>query len=406
MRVRLSQRLNQGGAALIALALLFASPALAKPSTASTATPAPSAPATASPAPASADSPIPEPTDAETAAFRAKLAEKQAELDELEAQLDALDRELSIAAEEYNKAVMELEAITNRLETTKKDLANAELAFELQQDTLSERARDIYRNGELSSLDILLGAKSISDFVARVRYLYMMGESDASIVATLEAQRDLIAEAEREAEADEQQARSLEFQLQARKIEVMLRIQEREELLANTQVELLELLDDQAAERQLAEAELLREVLTGANRAGIVVEPGSPVETALAYHGVPYLWGGESPRGFDCSGLVMYVMRQHGVSLPHYSGSQFQLGERVAPSALQPGDAVFFGSPVYHVGMYVGAGYFIHAPRTGDFVKLSRLADRKDYAGARRYDWEYRTEPIWGAVTDPATAAR
>ena len=85
MRVRLSQRLNQGGAALIALALLFASPALANPSTASTATPAPSAPATASPAPASADSPIPEPTDAETAAFRAKLAEKQAELDELAA---------------------------------------------------------------------------------------------------------------------------------------------------------------------------------------------------------------------------------------------------------------------------------------------------------------------------------
>lgn len=397
MRVRLSQRVTRSGAILVALAMLFASPALANPSAPSTATPAPSAPT---------DSPIPQPTDAETAAFRAKLAEKQAELDALEAQLDELDRELSIAAEEYNKAVMELETTTNRLETTKKDLANAELAFELQQDTLSARARDIYRNGELSSLDVLLGSKSISDFVARVRYLYMMGESDASIVAALEAQRDLIAEAEREAEADEEQARSLEFQLQARKIEVMLRIQEREELLASVQTELLELLDDQAAERQLAEAELLREVLTGANRAGIVVEPGSPVETALAYHGVPYLWGGESPRGFDCSGLVMYVMRQHGVNLPHYSGAQFQLGERVAPSALQPGDAVFFGSPVYHVGMYVGAGYFIHAPRTGDFVKLSRLADRKDYAGARRYDWSYRTQPILGAVTDPVAAVR
>lgn len=397
MRVRLSQRVTRSGAILVALAMLFASPALANPSAPSTATPAPSAPT---------DSPIPQPTDAETAAFRAKLAEKQAELDALEAQLDELDRELSIAAEEYNKAVMELETTTNRLETTKKDLANAELAFELQQDTLSARARDIYRNGELSSLDVLLGSKSISDFVARVRYLYMMGESDASIVAALEAQRDLIAEAEREAEADEEQARSLEFQLQARKIEVMLRIQEREELLASVQTELLELLDDQAAERQLAEAELLREVLTGANRAGIVVEPGSPVETALAYHGVPYLWGGESPRGFDCSGLVMYVMRQHGVNLPHYSGAQFQLGERVAPSALQPGDAVFFGSPVYHVGMYVGAGYFIHAPRTGDFVKLSRLADRKDYAGARRYDWNYRTQPILGAVTDPVAAVR
>jgi len=341
-----------------------------------------------------------------TAEFRARLAAKQAELDELEAQLDELDRELAIAAEAYNKAMLDLEATTKRLETTRADLANTELAYELQQDTLSDRARDIYRGGELSTLDVLLGSKSISDFMARIRFLRAMGENDASIVAALAAQRDMIAEAQRAAEEDELRARSLEFEMQARQIEVMLRIQEREALLASTQTELLELLDDLAEARQMAEAELLRDVLSGANKAGIVVEPGSPVETALAYHGVPYLWGGESPRGFDCSGLLLYVMRQHGVNLPHYSGAQFQLGEKVAPSALQPGDAVFFGSPVYHVGMYVGAGYFIHAPRTGDFVKLSRLADRKDYAGARRYDWEYRTSPVTGAVSDPAEAVR
>ncbi|MHB1016595.1 MAG: C40 family peptidase [Coriobacteriia bacterium] len=391
---------TRAAAIATAASLTLSLPAFAAPSAITTPTPAPipSVPAT--------ESPIPQPTDAETAAFRAELAAKQAELDALEAQLDELDRELSIAAEEYNKAVMELEATTVRLETTKTDLTNAELAYELQQDTLSDRARDIYRNGELSSLDVLLGSKSISDFLARVRYLYLMGESDASIAAALAAQRDLIAEARKAAEADEVKARSLEFELQARKIEVMLRIQEREALLASTQVELLELLDSRAEERQLAEADLLRDVLSGANRAGIIVEPGSPVETALGYHGVPYLWGGETPRGFDCSGLVLYVMKQHGVQLPHYSGSQFQLGERIAPADLQPGDAVFFGSPIHHVGMYVGAGYFIHAPRTGDFVKLSRLADRKDYAGARRYDWHDRTQPILGAVTDPVAAAR
>lgn len=398
----------RGGVTLTLASALFASPGLATPSTSTTPTPAPTAvaPATAPVSAPTTDSPIPQPTDAETEAFRVELAAKQAELDELEAQLDELDRELSIAAEEYNKAVMELEATAMRLETTKTDLANAELAYELQQDTLTDRARDIYRNGELSSLDVLLGSKSISDFLARVRYLYMMGESDASIAAALAAQRDLIAEAQKAAEQDEMKARSLEFELQARKIEVMLRIQEREALLADTQVELLELLETRAAERQLAEAELLRDVLSGANRAGIAVTPGSPVETALGYHGVPYLWGGESPRGFDCSGLVLYVMKQHGVRLPHYSGAQFQLGERIAPADLQPGDAVFFGSPIHHVGMYVGAGYFIHAPRTGDFVKLSRLADRKDYAGARRYDWEYRAQPILGAVTDPVAVTR
>ncbi|MRR12177.1 NlpC/P60 family protein, partial [bacterium] len=146
------------------------------------------------------------------------------------------------------------------------------------------------------------------------------------------------------------------------------------------------------------------QVLAGVNKAGIVVEPGSPVETALGYHGVPYLWGGETPSGFDCSGLVLYVFKQHGVSLPHYSGSQFQLGEKVAPADLQPGDVVFFGSPIYHVGMYVGGGYFIHAPRTGDFVKLSRLSERSDYAGARRYEWSLRTAPIVNPVVDPAAA--
>lgn len=383
--------------ALMAAFALFATPAFAVPSETATTTPVPAAPVA---------EPVLAPTDAETEAFRAELAAKQAALDELEAQLDALDRELAIAAEAYNKAVMELEATKKHLSATKSDLANAEIAYEIQQDTLSERARDIYRDGELNVIEILLGSKSVEDFLARVKFLHAIGKSDADIASALAAQRDQIALQAAELEDQELRAKSLEFELQARQIEVMLRIQEREALLAAAQAELLALLDSRAAERQLAEAELLRQVLAGANRAGIVVEPGSPVETALAYHGVPYLWGGATPSGFDCSGLVMYVMNQHGVRLPHYSGAQFQLGAKVAPADLKAGDVVFFGSPVYHVGLYVGAGYFLHAPRTGDYVKLSRLAERKDYAGARRYDWKYRTSPITGAVVDPASTVQ
>lgn len=394
-------RAHRTAARALALVTVFAltisAPAIAAPSAEPTGTPAPGS----SPAESPATGPITAPDTAAERAFRAELAARQARLDELEAQLDELDRELAIAAEAYNRALVELEATRTRLDITKTDLANAEVAYAIQQGTLSDRARDIYRTGEFDVLAVLFESTSVSDFVARIRFLHAIGQSNAEIAATLAAQRDQIAAVAAELEDAELKARSLEFEAKARKIEVLLRIQEREALLASAQTDLLELLNDRAAERQAHEAELLRSVLAGANRAGIVVEPGSPVETALGYHGVPYLWGGESVAGFDCSGLVLYVFKQHGVPLPHYSGSQFQLGEKVVSADLKPGDAVFFGSPVYHVGIYVGAGYFIHAPRTGDFVKLSPLAERRDYAGARRYPWKYREGRITNAVTDP-----
>lgn len=332
--------------------------------------------------------------DAESAEFRAELERRQAELDAFQEQLDALDRELSIATEAYNASLFELEATQRQLTTTQLELDNAEIALAVQSEQLSERAREIYREGELDTLDVLLGAKSVTDLIARIRFLHALGESDADIAETLRQQRDEIAAKATQLEAQQLHAESLEFTLKARRIEVLLRIQERQEMLTQAQADLLDLLDAEAARRQQEEAALMRAILSGANDAGIVVEPGSPVETALAYHGIPYVWGGESTSGFDCSGLVKYVFAQHGVSLPHYSGAQFLLGEKIVPADLEPGDVVFFGSPVHHVGIYVGGGYFIHAPRTGDYVKLSLLAERSDYAGARRYDWKPRTGDI------------
>src|SRR5436309_7373633 len=121
---------------------------------------------------------------------------------------------------------------------------------------------------------------------------------------------------------------------------------------------------------------------TGDTTAG-AASGSAVVDTALSYQGVPYRWGGESPDGFDCSGLVQHVFARHGVTLPRVAKDQAQAGSPVALSDLQPGDLVFFGSPVDHVGINAGGGKMVAAPHTGDVVKLQSF-DPSTVTAARR----------------------
>lgn len=113
------------------------------------------------------------------------------------------------------------------------------------------------------------------------------------------------------------------------------------------------------------------------------------VNTAMKYLGVPYVWGGTSPSGFDCSGLVQYACRANGVSVARVAADQRNCGTYVSRENLQPGDLVFFakGGHIHHVGIYVGNGNMIHAPQTGDVVKISSINTEyriSQYAGAVR----------------------
>jgi cell wall-associated NlpC family hydrolase len=97
---------------------------------------------------------------------------------------------------------------------------------------------------------------------------------------------------------------------------------------------------------------------------------------AMSKLGSPYVWGAAGPSTFDCSGLTMWAYKQVGINLPHYTGSQWNAGTHVSESQMQPGDLIFFYSDLHHMGMYVGGGKMIHAPHTGDVVRIAPLAGR------------------------------
>jgi cell wall-associated NlpC family hydrolase len=127
-----------------------------------------------------------------------------------------------------------------------------------------------------------------------------------------------------------------------------------------------------------------------ASTATPLVGAGTVADTALSFRGSPYRLGGSDPSGFDCSGLVQYVLAQHGLSIPRVVRHQFRLGRSVSAREIQPGDLLFFavGSRhVTHVGIAIGPEQFVHAPNTGQFVRVDALSSPywwERYAGARR----------------------
>ena len=101
--------------------------------------------------------------------------------------------------------------------------------------------------------------------------------------------------------------------------------------------------------------------------------------------GVRYTWAGEDPAtGFDCSGLVLWAWAHGGKSLPHSSRMMYSSSQRIPMDQLQPGDLVFYGSPIHHVALYIGGGQIIHSPRTGSYVQVASVHYWSDIAGAGR----------------------
>jgi cell wall-associated NlpC family hydrolase len=329
---------------------------------------------------------------------------KQAAVAALQTRLDTLYLQMEQATEDWDAAQQALGTTQQQLTASKSDLAQSQAALDVQTNLLAQRAEAIYRDGAANNAAILLSSKSIPDFLDRMTFVTTISSADANLASELSSQRDQIASKERDLENASLKAQSLEFTARSRKIEIQYEMQDVQKLLGSAQADVRTALNNNSLQRAAQSTTLVKNILTGAKDMGVSVVPGSPVETILSYVGIPYVWGGASPSGFDCSGLTMYVMAQHGVNLPHHAADQYLMGTPVSSGNLQAGDLVFFGSPIHHVGMYIGGGYFVEAPHTGADVRVSKLAGRSDMVGARRYAWRYRVGPPRGVgkVSIPA----
>ncbi len=176
-----------------------------------------------------------------------------------------------------------------------------------------------------------------------------------------------------------------EARYRAQAAQVKQKLEQAEQVLARLEKKdrerLLKLQAMDEAERQAYSREQARLANTVSGRAGIALR------YAVKQIGDSYVWGAAGPIRWDCSGLTMRAYEQAGVRLPHSSRAQFGYGRSIARSNLLPGDLVFFGTPISHVGIYVGKGKMVHAPRPGarvNIVEFGNYFGRKKYVGARR----------------------
>ena len=319
------------------------------------------------------------------------VASKQAQAQQVLSQIQQIDQSLGAAVEQFNLANVKLHRIEGDMRENKKQLTLARANLKVSQKSLAARLVTTYTSNEdNSTLAVLLGSTSFEDLLNRVETINSTSTQDANIVRQVRSSKLAIQRHELELRDAHAQQQQIVAQKAAQRQHIESQLAARRSLLSSIRGEIQRIKAAEAAQqRQLAAAAQARiadqstpppvtGVGVGASTPeGSTVAPpnvhGGVVGIAMHYLGVPYVWGGASPRGFDCSGLVMYVFAQIGVSLPHSSYAQAAMGTPVSISQLQPGDLVFF-TGASHVGIYIGGGQFIHAPHTGDVVKISSLS--------------------------------
>jgi peptidoglycan DL-endopeptidase CwlO len=286
-------------------------------------------------------------------------------------------QELTVIDEQVHQAELTVAAQQEAAQAAAAEAVTAQEALDAYEPQLRAIAQTGYTADNQSRMAAFLTSESATELVQQMTTLDVIAAHTDEVIAEVAVLQDRAEAAQLAADQAAATAEAGLAELQAQQAEVQQRVEAYQADFARLS----------AAEQATVTRSLSGPALGVPSPDELPLAPGSAaataVTTALAQVGDPYVWGAAGPDGFDCSGLTMYAYAAAGVSLPHSSRSQSQLGREVSRSELQPGDIVYFYSPVSHVGLYIGNGMMVHARTFGQPVAVTSV-DQSGYRGARR----------------------
>lgn len=367
---------------------------------------------------------------------RDKYSDVKNKISDLTDKIDALDDQIQPLVIQIDKNKNEIKSAEKQIKNTEADIDKARADLDAKEEVFGERMRAIYKTGgQESYLAVILSSSDFSDFVSKMEAVGKLMSLDKQVISELKAQKQKLDDKVNELKAKEDQLAKLNESTQTQLDELNVKKNDQLKMVADLQVEQKKVAQDlkqsegvliqypvsiientssstsdlnsaidmlRQVRKTVVSSDLDSEIVNYIEQAKATVKSrdtvpvysrgggavpassSSVLSEAYKYLGTPYAWGATGPSSFDCSGFTSYVFRKFGVSLPRTTYDQVNVGSAVSYADLQPGDLVFTrgsSSRPEHVGIYVGGGQMIHAPRTGEDVKVGPIYG---YVASRR----------------------